>query len=49
MCTIVGRFGRSDNSRGSFKTPHAISCVSDDELIEISITDDFHVIKLLPR
>ena len=47
--TIVGRFGRSDNSRGRFKTPHFIHCMSDDELIEISITDDFHFIRLLPR
>jgi len=47
--TIVGRFGRSDNSRGAFKTPHFIHCMSDDELIEISITDDFHFIRLLPR
>jgi hypothetical protein len=47
--TIVGRFGRSDNSRGTFKTPHFIRCMSDDELIEISIADDFHFIRLLPR
>jgi DNA-binding beta-propeller fold protein YncE len=47
--TIVGRFGRSDNSRGRFKTPHFIHCMSEDELIEISITDDFHFIRLLPQ
>jgi NHL repeat-containing protein/galactose oxidase-like protein len=47
--TIVGRFGRSDNSGGRFKTPHFIHCTSDDELIEISITDDFHFLRLLPR
>jgi hypothetical protein len=29
--------------------PHFIHCMSDDELIEISITDDFHVIRLLTR
>jgi NHL repeat/Galactose oxidase, central domain len=47
--TIVGRFGRGDNSGGRFKIPHFIHCMSDDELIEISITDDFHFLRLLPR
>jgi DNA-binding beta-propeller fold protein YncE len=47
--TIVGRFGGSYNSRGGFKTPHFLDCVSEDELIEVSITDDFHDIKLLSR
>jgi hypothetical protein len=47
--TIVGRFGGSYNSRGSFRTPHFIHCISEDELIEISITIDFHFIRLLPR
>ena len=47
--TIVGRFGRSDNSRGTFKTPHFIDCMSEEELIEVGFDDDFHFIKLLPR
>jgi len=47
--TIVGRFGGHYNSRGGFKTPHSLDCLSENELVEISITDDFHLIKLLPR
>lgn len=47
--TIVGRFGGSYNSRGGFTTPHFIDCINENELIEISIIDDFHVIKLLPK
>ena len=42
-------FGRIDNSRGTFKTPHFIDCINEDELIEVGITDDSHFIKLLPR
>jgi hypothetical protein len=47
--TIVGRFGGRYNSRGGFRTPHFIHCTSEDELIEVSIIDDFHFIKLLAQ
>jgi hypothetical protein len=47
--TIVGRLGRSDNSRGTFTTPHFIDCIGEDELVEVGFTDDFHFIKIMTR
>jgi NHL repeat/Galactose oxidase, central domain/Kelch motif len=38
--TIVGRFGGSYNSRGGFRVPHFLDCVSETELIEVVISDD---------
>jgi DNA-binding beta-propeller fold protein YncE len=47
--TIVGRFGRSANSRGTFQTPHFIDCKTEDEVLAVGIADYFPRITLLPR
>ena len=47
--TIVGRFGRSDNARGTFRTLHFIDCTGENELVAIGSSDWFGTITLLPR
>ena len=47
--TIVGRLGRSDDARGTFRTPHFISCNGENELIVVGISDSMETITLLPR
>jgi hypothetical protein len=46
--TIVGRFGRGDNARGTFLTPHFIDCTGENELVAVGISDWMHTIRLLP-
>ena len=47
--TIVGRLGRSDNARGTFRTPHFINCNRENELIAVGISDWMQTITLLPQ
>jgi len=47
--TIVGRFGRSDNARGAFRTPHFVDCSRENELILVGISDSLQTITLLPQ
>jgi galactose oxidase-like protein/NHL repeat-containing protein/Kelch motif protein len=49
--TIVGRIGRADNSRGTFRTIHHLDCRHEDELLGVAQTSDDWAgfIRLAPR
>lgn len=45
--TIVGKFGRSDNAFGAFRT-HSMACRHENEIVAADITDWTGVIRLQP-
>ena len=49
--TIVGRIGRADNSRGTFRTIHHLDCRHEEELLGVTQTSDGWAgfIRLAPR